>query len=97
MVDSKHIEKSEDLIKWLINFIDHLSIPSNDRVRIAASCLDAAMEHHRSIVLTTTASYYGSAFALLRIEFEAYIRGAWLSNCASDSEVERFKKTTSSI
>ena len=88
----KRVAQSEDLINWLDRFIEGLSIPTNDRAIIVASCLDVALEHHKSIVLTTTASFHGSAFALIRIEFEAYIRGIWLSYCASDNEVERFKE-----
>lgn len=89
---NKRVAQSEDLINWLDRFIEGLSIPTNDRAIIVASCLDVAMEHHKSIVLTTAASFYGSAFALVRIEFEAYIRGVWLSYCASDNAVERFKE-----
>jgi len=92
MVVSKRIAQSEDLINWLDRFIERLSIPSDDRSRIVASCLDVAQEHHKSIVLTTSASFHGSASALVRIEFEAYIRGVWMSYCASDSEVEKFKQ-----
>jgi hypothetical protein len=36
-------------------------------------------------------SLFGSAFALVRLLFEAYIRGIWLHRCASDSELELFK------
>jgi uncharacterized protein DUF6988 len=92
-VVNKHVAQSEDLIIWLDRFIERLSIPTNDRAVIVACCLDVALEHHKSIVLTTTESYYGSAFALIRLEFEAYVRGVWLSNCATDKEVERFKKS----
>ena len=87
------IEKSEDLINWLDRFIEGLSIPTNDRAIIVACCFDVAQEHHKSIVLTTTASFYGSAFALVRAEFEAYIRGVWLLHCASDDDVECFKES----
>jgi hypothetical protein len=34
----------------------------------------------------------GSAFSLVRILFEAYIRGLWISKCASENEIEKFKK-----
>ncbi len=32
----------------------------------------------------------GSAFALLRASFEAFVRGAWLQLCASDKEFQLF-------
>jgi hypothetical protein len=33
---------------------------------------------------------FAASFALIRIEFEAYVRGEWLSQCASDSVIEAF-------
>ena len=89
---AKRIDQSEELIRWLDRLIETLSVPTNDRAVIAASCQDVALEHHKSIVLTTTAQFYGSAFALVRIEFEAYVRGQWLRYCASDDEVATFKE-----
>ena len=51
-----------------------------------------ALEHQKSIVLLTANSLFGSAAALVRLEFEAYVRGVWLLYCASDLEIEKFKK-----
>ncbi len=89
---AERIDQSEELICWLDRLIEVLSIPTNDRVVIAASCQDVALEHHKSIVLTTREQLHGSAFALVRIEFEAYVRGQWLRYCASDDEVATFKE-----
>jgi hypothetical protein len=33
---------------------------------------------------------YGSAFALIRIMFEAYVRGVWLHRCASYADIKSF-------
>ena len=89
---AERIEQSDGLIRWLDRLIEGLSIPTNDRAVIVAACQDVAREHHKSIVLTTIESLHGSAFALIRIEFEAYVRGQWLRYCASDDEVARFKE-----
>ncbi|MBI1733331.1 MAG: hypothetical protein HYR49_11275 [Gammaproteobacteria bacterium] len=51
-----------------------------------------ALEHRRSIVLLTAHSLFGSAAALVRLEFESYVRGIWLLFCASDPQLENFKK-----
>ena len=86
------IRESEQLIRWLDSNIDGIDIPSNDRTRLAAGCLDIALEHQKSIVLLTANSLFGSAAALVRLEFEAYVRGIWLLYCATESELEQFKK-----
>ena len=68
---------------------EHL-LPNSDRVRAAASCFGIAQVHHHAIIRLIEERLYASAFALVRAEFEAYVRGEWLSLCASDSEVKRF-------
>ncbi|MGB3091747.1 MAG: DUF5677 domain-containing protein, partial [Candidatus Zixiibacteriota bacterium] len=53
--------------------------------------MDTALEHHKSIVLLIDNALYGSAAALIRLLFEAYVRGVWLLYSASDEEIEQFK------
>lgn len=86
------INKSEKLIQWVEKQIYGLEISADERTRIAASCHDVAMEHQKSIVLLASHSLYGSAFALVRLIYEAYIRGVWIHRCASTKEIEKYKK-----
>lgn len=86
------MQESEALANWLASKIDGLEIPNPDRCRIAAGCFDMVFEHHAAIVLLTKHLLYGSAAALIRSEFEAHVRGIWLLFCASDAEIDRFKK-----
>jgi len=72
--------------------IDGLEISSDDRTRITAACFDIALEHQKAIVLLIANKLVGSAFSLVRILFEAYIRGLWIGKCATDKEIEDFKK-----
>lgn len=85
------IAKSEELIQWLDAKLDGLTIPAAERCRLAAGCLDMALEHQKAIVLLTANSLFGSAAALVRLEFEAYVRGVWLLFCASDAQLEEFE------
>lgn len=85
------VTEAEQLIQWLDGKIDGVEIKSNERTRLAAGCFDLALEHHRAIVLPISGGIYGSAFSLVRLLFEAYVRGVWLHHCASDTELERFK------
>lgn len=88
---NERISQSENLIHWLDRLIEGKSVPTNERAVIVAGCLNLSLEHHKSIVLTTTAEFYGSALALVRLQFEAYIRGVWLLYCATDQAIEKFK------
>ena len=83
--------RTKELIRWLDQHIDGIEISSEERTRLAAGCLDTALEHHQAILLLVSRSLFGSAFALVRLLFEAYIRGIWLHRCASDSELDLFK------
>ena len=85
------IQKSEQLIQWLDQNIHGLEIKSDDRSRLAAGCLDIALEHQKSIVLLTEHRLYGSAATLVRLIFEAYVRGVWLLYCALEEELQQFK------
>jgi len=51
-----------------------------------------AFEHHDAIIVLVDHNGYGSAFAPMRFFFEAYVRGMWLLECASDVELDRFQQ-----
>jgi len=91
MDTTKTMHESESLIQWLDKTIDEPEIPSNEKARFAAGCLDVAREHNKAIVLLVAHNHYGSAFALARLIFEAYVRGVWLWRCASVTEIQRYK------
>lgn len=84
------VQESEELYKWLASKLDGRSIPSDLRTRSAAACLDLTMEHQVAITILMKHEIYGSAFALARCIFESFIRGAWLSNCANEKQVEDY-------
>jgi len=87
-----NIKKSEALIQWMDQRIDGLEISSDERTRISAACFDVALEHQKAIVLLIANQLIGTAFSLVRLLFEAYIRGLWLGKCAKDQEIEKYKK-----
>lgn len=91
MTIANAVQKAEMLIRWLDERIDGLALKSDDRSRVAAGCLDVALEHQKTIVLLIHHKLYGSAFSLVRLAFESYIRGVWLLHCASDTQLKQIK------
>jgi|SRR3990172_1115412 len=91
MTISDEVSRSEADIQWLDKQIDGLEVKADDRSRLAASLLDMAHEHHKAIVLLIVHKLTGSAFALIRLLFESYIRGVWLHRSASQVEIAAFK------
>lgn len=69
-----------------------LGVPNDDRSRLSLALLQLAQEHHSSIVLLLEHRQYGSAFALLRPLYEAFVRGVWLARIASENEVIRYQR-----
>lgn len=90
-IDS-HVQRSIELIKWIAESLDGLKIPTlptERRTQLSAATLHVAIEHHQAIVLLVEQGLHASAFALMRVLFEAYVRGCWLATAASDHEVAR--------
>lgn len=76
--------------EWLRLAVHEKSLPANNRVRAAGSCFGIAQDHHHAIIVLLDARLYASCFALLRVAFEAYVRGEWLALCATDAQVQKF-------
>lgn len=75
---------------WLTVRLDDLQIPQDRRVLIAVSCYDLVYEHQLAVACLVRSAIYGSAFALARPIFEAYVRGVWLKNCATEEQLQHF-------
>lgn len=79
-----------EFVEWLRLAVHDKELPSNDRVRASAPCLGIAQDHHHAIALLVEHRLYASSFSLLRVAFEAYIRGEWLALCATDQQLREF-------
>lgn len=90
MVTLERLQKAAEFVEWLRLSIHEQSLPANNRIRAAASCYAIAQDHHHAIVLLAEHRLYASGFALVRLEFEAYVRGVWIALCASDDEIAKF-------
>src|SRR5690606_36177865 len=90
MIAEARIREAGDLVEWLRLQVHDRQLPASNRVRAASSCLGIAHEHHHAIVLLIQHHLYASAFALLRVQFEAYVRGTWLLLCATEGEIGAF-------
>ncbi|OGA57047.1 MAG: hypothetical protein A2710_05670 [Burkholderiales bacterium RIFCSPHIGHO2_01_FULL_64_960] len=78
--------------EWLRLAVHERELPASQRVRASAGCLAIAQDHHHAIVVLLDSRLYASVLALVRVAFEAYVRGEWLWLCATDAEVRRFLK-----
>ena len=84
------LAKAKELVSWINAKLDGIEMKGDDRHRVPGQLFDLAIEHHAGIVQLLTSRVYASACALVRCEFECFVRGAWLHYCASDTELETF-------
>ena len=92
MLTDDEIGRAGSYVEELRLFVHGRSITGSNRTRAAGPCFAIAQEHHHAIIRLVEWKLFAAVFALIRIEFEAYIRGEWLSQCASDTLVEAFLK-----
>ncbi|MCL6250844.1 hypothetical protein M3P36_07290 [Altererythrobacter sp. KTW20L] len=84
------LDKAWAQIVWIRDNLVGIEMKGDHRHRIPSQLLDLAIEHATGILNLIAANISASAFALVRSEFECFVRGAWLYHCASDAEIETF-------
>ena len=84
------LSRYKESIVWVKQHLDGLTLAEPcKRAYLSGACLHASIEHGMAIFVLVDENLYGSALALLRLQFEAYVRGMWLAQCAADSEIDR--------
>src|SRR5262245_9929596 len=90
---AKKIEISAEWIAACNARLNGALTNASDRTRVAAGLLHLCLEHHEAIQLLISARpdpLYGSACALLRPQFEVFVRGVWFHRCADEQELGNF-------
>jgi hypothetical protein len=85
------VQGSTEVMLWVAQRLDGYKLrglPTSKRQAIVAGAWHVAVEHDQAIVLLVQERLYGSALALVRVLFEAYLRGLWLLYAATDAKVE---------
>lgn len=88
MRDSPAVIASIELANWLITQLHEIEAPASLRTQLAGASFSIALDHHSGIGILLHNEREAPAFALLRLLFEAYVRGRWLAECASDEKLE---------
>ena len=73
--------------------LDGREVGTSDRNRVAGGLFHLSLEHHGAIQLLISNKpypHYGSAYALLRPQFEGFVRGVWFHHCANEQELKNF-------
>ncbi|MGE0558544.1 MAG: hypothetical protein AB7E73_08750 [Burkholderiales bacterium] len=84
------LAKSEQWMTKRVSLTDGITFETTNRLRVAVALLHLSLEHQTGIHSLVNIGVIGSAFALLRPQFEAYVRGIWYHRCATDAQVSSF-------
>jgi hypothetical protein len=84
------LEKSGRWLNRLSDLIDGLSFTTDFKNRVSASLFHLSIDHHGGVHTLVKSKLYGPAIALLRPQFETYLRGAWYNHCATEEQVDAF-------
>jgi hypothetical protein len=63
--------------------------PGDLKTRLLAAYVDLALEHHKAIWLLSKSQLNGSAFALVRLPWDALLRALWINKVATDQQIEQ--------
>lgn len=81
------LAQSEQWMTERVSLTDGITFETTNRLRVAVALLHLSLEHQTGIHSLVNLGVIGSAFALLRPQFEAYVRGVWYHRCATDAQV----------
>ena len=89
-MDGERFSQSKESILLVRQQVDGLALANpSKRSHLSSACLITAIEHGIAILVLIDEGLHGSALALVRLQFEAYVRGTWLAQCAGDNEVDK--------
>lgn len=86
-----NIESAKEWVVCCKDLLKKLSFLKDDRKLVAGAFLHLSLEHNMSITSLLESGFHGSAFALLRPQKEAFIKGIWFQRCASPQQISNFK------
>ncbi len=84
------LEESAKWMKRCVSIVNGLDFETTKRLRLSLSLLHLCVEHQTGIHVLVDHGVIGSAFALIRPQFEAYLKGVWFHRCATDEQISAF-------
>lgn len=84
------LETGDRADTWIRDHASNYPVPVGNRTTLSLACFDLALEHFTAVVALGRKPLYGSMLALARIQFEAFVRGAWFARCASEAQMQAF-------
>lgn len=86
-----HLPKFVETLDIIEDAIAKMRINTKEvSTKVAATLFAVALDHAHGIKFCLSNSAYPSAFALLRVLFETYIRAMWIAKCANEEQLKKY-------
>jgi hypothetical protein len=87
---SEFLPIARGTIEWLARTFQEYRVELGPREFVSVASLFAALRHFSGICTLVEAHAYASAFALLRVEWQSLLNGAWLFAACPDAMLEDY-------
>jgi hypothetical protein len=81
--------RSAALDRWIWDRIGEHEMPASLRNRLALAAFSVALYQYQAMLRLIESKMFPTAYALVRVQFEACVNGLWIANCADDAELDR--------
>lgn len=81
-----HVVRAQALVTWLQEKLYGKSFDRKPHTHISATYLAVTLETHQAITVLLRENLRSSAIALVRVEFESFVRGLWVLQCCDDQK-----------
>lgn len=80
--------ETDSLSKSIDQLLARKGFSLDNRKICVVGSLSSSLEYHNAILILCEKKKYGSSIALLRSQFESFVKGTWYFHCASDEEID---------
>src|SRR5208282_1701666 len=85
------LKQAEDVVNEVKQILSKYGFSDEEWSTVVIGFIAQAIEHHEAISLLLRSGLVGSGFALLRPVVEILVRGVWITTCATESQVTKFR------
>ena len=75
----------------IYSVLNGMKVNNSDRETMSIMLHDVVFDNQKAIYDLVNLGHIGPASALLRVLFEAHVKGIWLYSCATDEQISQFK------
>lgn len=86
------LKLAEGVVDEVKRILSKLKFSDEEWSTVVIGFIAQGIEHHAAILLLLRSGLVGSGFALVRSLIEILVRGVWITACATESQVKKFRE-----